>query len=375
MKLLFTNFHRGSGGGHTTYVRTLASALSAEHEIHVAAPAGSSLLEQAAALPGVHVLAQPFPNGLRELRQQRQALLQLRSYLITHGFDLVHVNGSADHRLLMAAVRGMHHRPRIVLTKHNSKPWTGFGHWLRARLATDQLIAVCDYTRRELLASPYRQLPITTIHNGVDVDHFRPWAAQDAAQARRQWLPSDNCLVLGSNAGTADYKGWTDLAAGLALLDTSERARFRVLIAGKPPDASQLRQLADLGVQDLFCFPGLLADTRPLVAALDVGFVLSHAVETISFACREMMAMGKPVLVTDYAGLPENIEPGRDGWVVPARDPAAIAETLRWLLANRARLQAMGDAARLHAERDFGVPQFVRQTEQLYQRISAAAIT
>ena len=82
-------------------------------------------------------------------------------------------------------------------------------------------------------------------------------------------------------------------------------------------------------MQDRVIFVGLLDDVRPFLAALDLGFVLSSRVETISFACREMMAMGLPVVVTDVAGLPENVEDGVDGWIVPACAPAAVSEVLR----------------------------------------------
>ena len=65
MKLLYTNFHSGSGGGHTTYIRELARGLSVRHEVHVAAPEGSRLLREAREIPGLHAFAQAYPNGLR----------------------------------------------------------------------------------------------------------------------------------------------------------------------------------------------------------------------------------------------------------------------------------------------------------------------
>jgi glycosyltransferase involved in cell wall biosynthesis len=116
-----------------------------------------------------------------------------------------------------------------------------------------------------------------------------------------------------------------------------------------------------------------VADVRPVVAALDAGFVLSHDVETISFACREMMAMGKPVLLTDYAGLPENVAPGREGWVVPVRDQAALAQALQRMLEQRERLPTMGAAARARAVAEFGMGAFIAKTEGIYRRLSQAA--
>ncbi|MCL7715430.1 glycosyltransferase family 4 protein [Stenotrophomonas mori] len=367
MKVLFTNFHSGSGGGHTTYTRELARALGTRHEVHVAAPAGSTLLIEAGALPHVQALAQPFPNGLHRLGQRRQAIRQLRAYLRAHRFDIVHVNGSADHRITLSALRGVTPRPRVVLTKHNTKPMRGLQHVLRARRHTDKVIAVCEYVRRQLQATPYRVCHPQTVYNGVDTAHFRPWPPEAAAAERRRLGIADDVLVIGSNAGTADYKGWTDLIAAVGLLAPAEQQRLHIVVAGAPPTPAQRAAVAAAGLAAPVHFPGLLRDVRPLIATLDAGFVLSHDVETISFACREMMAMGKPVMVSDYAGLPENIRAGEDGWVVPVHGHQAMAAALRTMLRDPGRLPRMGEAARAHALAEFGLERFVDATEAIYR--------
>ncbi|WP_430391877.1 glycosyltransferase family 4 protein [Dyella sp. 20L07] len=369
MKLLYTNFHTGDGGGHTTYIRALATALASRHEVHVAAPPGSRLNREARLLPGVFVLDQPFPNGLNKWKAKRQARAQLADYLRKHAFDVVHVNGSADHRLVLSVMPTK--RPALVWTKHNSKPVRGLGHWLRARV-TDEVIAVSEHTRLELMHTAYRRCRLSTVYNGVDINHWAPWSLQDTTDERRRWNGGDDTLLLlGSNAGTASYKGWMDLLEALATLPLETRQRIRVLIAGVPPKPVDVERVAALGLTEHVVFPGVLTDPRPLVAALDAGFVLSYDVETISFACREMMAMGKPVLLTDYAGLPENLEVGVDGWLVPVRDRAAMAAAVTTLLAQRDKLFAMGVAARQHAERAFGLPLFVERTEAVYQQLLA----
>jgi glycosyltransferase involved in cell wall biosynthesis len=372
LTLLFTNFHDGDGGGHTTYVLALAAALSERHRVHVAAPPGSRLYRQAMALPGVEAHSQPFPNGLNRLAARWRARTRLAALLRTHHFDLVHVNGSADHRLVLAAMRGLPRRPRVVLTKHNSKPMTGIGHQWRARRATDQVIAVCDYTHRMLLTSAYRRCRLSTVHNGVDTMHFAPWLPHSAQAQRQRWVADPAVLLLGSTAGTAAYKGWMDLVEALALLPAMLRLQVHVLVAGTLPQAAVQQRIASLGLTAQVHFSGLLEDVRPVIAAIDAGFVLSWDVETISFACREMMAMGKPVLVSAYAGLPENIRPGVDGWCVPPRDVPAIARMLQQLLQQRGELPRMGAAARHHAEHDFGLPHFVERTEAVYRAVLGA---
>ncbi len=369
MKILYTNFHDGDGGGHTTYIRTLATALAPRHEIHVAAPATSRLNREARAIPGVHVLDQPFPNGLKRLPARLRAKRQLRSYLQSNAFDLIHVNGSADHRLVLAALAGQSPRPVVVLTKHNTKPMRGPGQWLRAR-HTDDVIGVCEFTRQELLHTPYRRCELDVVHNGIDVAHWQPWPEAQAKNERARWLAdAPGALLLGSNAGTADYKGWMDLVEALAIAPQHVRDGVRVVIAGRPPSEAKRQRIAALGLASHVHFAGVLQDTRPMVAAIDLGFVLSYEVETISFACREMMAMGKPVLLSEYAGLPENITAGEEGWLTPPRRVDALAEKLVAILAQRERLPEMGRAARQRAEREFDVSRFVERTEAVYERL------
>jgi glycosyltransferase involved in cell wall biosynthesis len=179
----------------------------------------------------------------------------------------------------------------------------------------------------------------------------------------------DDALVLGSVAGTDEYKGWLTMAQAVAGLDPGLREKVRVVVAGKPPSRNQLDTVAALGMSERVVFPGLLQDVRPWVRTFDVGFVLSHGIETISFACREMMAMGIPVIVSRYAGLPDNIEEGVDGWVVPPKDPVALAALLGEIVSNRASLAAMGRAARSKSVDRFSFDSFIAATERVYHQV------
>jgi len=186
MKLLYTNFHDGDGGGHTTYIAVLARALAERHEIHVAAPGSSRLLREAQSIPGVHAVAQEFPNGLGRFAARMRARHSLAALMRANDFDIVHVNGSADHRLVLSAAKGLARPPRIVLTKHNSKAIGGLGHWLRAR-ATDQVIAVSQHTLRQLQLSAYRRCRLTLVHNGIDTEHYSPYPDELRRAQRRLW--------------------------------------------------------------------------------------------------------------------------------------------------------------------------------------------
>ncbi len=370
MKILYTNFHPRNGGGHVTYILNLVRGLVPAHDVTVATPGTSRLYRYAGTIPGVKVVDVRFSTRASAFFSERA---QLRRLIQRERYDVVHVNGSSDHRQVMLATLGAR-RPRIVFTKHNDLPLSTLGHKLRARYATDQVIAVSDYVARLLRTSPYQALPITTIRHGIDTDYFSPPSASLHESLRERYFgPAWRGKILLGSAGGTDYdKGWLDLMAALALLGPAERARFRVLVAGDPPNEIKMARVRELGVEDLVVFPGLLDDVRPALAACDVGFVLSYR-EALSFACREVMALGLPALVTSAGGLPENVIDGMDGWIVPVRAPEAIAQVLRGILDDPGCVARMGAAARERSAREFSLAPFVANTYEVYQAALAQA--
>lgn len=365
MKILFTNFHEHNGGGHVAYIVNLLKFFSAEHTCVVATPATSRLYRQAQALPGVTAVDQRysarFSRSLAEIKA-------LRALIQKHRFDVVHVNASVDHRHVMQACLGLSHRPRIVMTKHNKHPVTSVGNRLRAWLATDAVIAVSQYVYDLLRQSPYRNKPLHLIHHGVDTQWFAPVSAAEKTQLRQALLgPEESGKIVLSSVGGTDYdKGWLDLVEAVSQLPAEHRARFVIVVAGDLPNEEKCNRVQAMDMQSQVLFPGLLEDVRTVLGAADIGFVLSYH-EALSFACRESMAMGLPMLVSDAGGLPENVDHGKDGWIVQAKNPAAIQQVLWGVLGDDACLADMSVAARQRAEAHFGLATFAKATLSAYQ--------
>ncbi|VWB59025.1 glycosyl transferase family 1 [Burkholderia aenigmatica] len=365
MNILYTNFHGDYGGGQDTYVRDLAGAMSRHHRVTVASPEGSRLSRLLKDSPDVAIFDMEFKPRWNRLCQE---IVRLRQRIVAERFDVIHVNGAADHRQVMLALLGCRYRPAVVLTKHNTYRADSFGNVLRARLATDHTIAVSDYVAGMLaLQSPYGN--VTVVKHGV-----RRQAAERLAgdEIRRRKIalfgPSAaDAIVLGSSAGTAPEKGWMDLIAALGRLPEHERERFRVLLVGTEPTGEQREQIAHHRMAARTAFTGRVDDVRTPFSIVDVSFVLSYY-ESLSYACREAMALGCPAIVTRVGGLPENVEPGVDGWVVPPREPEAIEAILRAIVREPGCVAVMGRNARLKGKREFSFERFVDATLSIYQK-------
>ena len=335
------------------------------HSLSVACPQTSRLFKLAMGLEDVKAIDMSFTTRPSSWFSARAALRELIS---KEKFDVIHVNGSSDHKQVMLALIGVQRPPRVIYTKHNCSPINSIGHHLRAFFSTDHVIAVSDHVESLLLKSPYKRRPISTIKHGVDTEYFSPISPAAKMQLRAQLFAQgiEDKIILGSTGGTGEGKGWLDLVLGLSLLEPEQRERFHIIVIGEEPNKTQLAQVAASGVHAQVSFPGVVDDVRDLLGACDLGFILSYK-EALSFACREMMAMGLPVLVTRVGGLPESVCEKQEGWIVPPRSPESIKEVLLKVLSDPARLSLMGGYARARAVREFELNDFIRSTMAIYQ--------
>ena len=195
------------------------------------------------------------------------------------------------------------------------------------------------------------------IPNCIDLDY---WKRQEPPQTGRR-------LTLISNAGASRHKGWQHLMEAIAGLSAEEKARLTVtMLARHEPEME--KELAEAGSICDFRYPGFLSDARPELEKGDIGFVLSYK-EACSFACREMLAMGLPVITSDFMILVNNINENC-GWVTKAKDAESIRAVLRVILSmTPEELTAMKIAARAKAEADFSLEKMIRDTNAVYAAI------
>ena len=95
--------------------------------------------------------------------------------------------------------------------------------------------------------------------------------------------------------------------------------------------------------------------------------------EGIPNSLKEAMACGLPVVSTHHSGIPELVEDGVSGYLVPERDASAIADALRVLMQNSEAWEAMGRAGRAAVERDYGAERLHRELSDLYRRLMTPA--
>jgi glycosyltransferase involved in cell wall biosynthesis len=238
---------------------------------------------------------------------------------------------------------------------------------LRSRLsrakyrACDRVIAVSRAIAAILAASGVADAQVRVVYEGVD---DRPPQGGGRALLAELGVPP-GAPVVGNVAALTDHKDHPTLLAA-AVRVTAALPEVRFVIVGEGERRAALEaEAASLGLGGRCLFTGFRPDLDRLLPAFDV-FCLSSHMEGLGTSLLDAMAFARPVVATRAGGIPEAVEDGVTGLLVPVRDPAALADALLAVLHDPARAAAMGAAGRARFESHFTADRMVEQTLAVY---------
>ncbi|MFX1675773.1 glycosyltransferase [Paraburkholderia sp. A2WS-5] len=245
----------------------------------------------------------------------------------------------------------------------------------------DCVVAECPADRDDLIEH-YRADParIAVIACGFDPGEFSPL---DPAEARRRlgWTPDEFAVLqLGR---LVERKGIDNVVQGVAALEARHGVRAQLYVVGgdaqtpneiATPEIARLRDVARrCGIEERVRFVGRRehAQLRDFYCAADV-FVTTPWYEPFGITPVEAMACATPVIGAEVGGIRHTVRHGETGWLVPPRDPVALAARLRDIHADPAQARTMGEAGRARAQAHFTWRRIGQQLEALYARLAGA---
>lgn len=224
--------------------------------------------------------------------------------------------------------------------------------WLLRRnlLRADRVVSTSEVMAKRTLQVCPAVGSITVVPFGVDVQRFVP--GTDARSG----------ITIGTVKSLAPKYGIDTLLSAFAAV-AGDDADLRLRIVGGGPQQEALRTMAErLGISERVDFVGAVPHEQvpDELRKLDVYVALSRThSESFGVAVIEASACGLPVVVSRVGGLPEVVEEGVTGLIVPHDDAEAAADALRKLLASEALRRSMGEAGRRRVERMYAWPHCV----------------
>ena len=259
------------------------------------------------------------------------------------------------------------------VSAHAKDIWTTPEWEKREKLAACAWAATCTRANAEHLRSlvddPSR---VDLVYHGIDAKRF---PAVDGPVARAAGQPRP--VVILSVGRAVEKKGYDDLLPALARLPASLDWRFEH-VGGGPELAALKEEARALGIAERVAWFGALTqpDVLARYRAADV-FVLSSRVagdgdrDGLPNVLMEAQSQGLPCIATAVSGIPELIEDGVTGLLVPPRDRDALAGAIARLVADPALRVRLGRAGRVRTLSDFSLE---RGIDRLVARFGAAAV-
>jgi glycosyltransferase involved in cell wall biosynthesis len=229
-------------------------------------------------------------------------------------------------------------------------------------------IAVSQATARSILKYKItRPERIQVIYNGIDIGELNS-IQTDTESIKKSLGIDEHSLVVGTVANIRPEKGLRYLVEAARLV-LEQKPEVTFVIVGRETSKESLVRLQGLAkslkIRDRIIFTGFRHDALQIMTTFDV-FVLPSMWEAFALVIMEAMGLGKPIVATNVGGVPEAIDDGVNGFLVPPRDPKRLALRILELLNDDELRNRMGQKGRKKVLRMFGIEHMVQNVEQVY---------
>jgi len=343
-------------GGAETYVVTLARSLK-ERGYHVVTASWGGHWAKKLSQEGV-------PHYLVPIRfHPYLASLMLETVIKKEKINLVHANACDGGRAVFPVCQ------RLNL------PWVLTAHGVFGREKRNQVL---QYAQRIICVSNFLQRylaketaiandKLITIYNGIDLKKFDLEMSRPAL--REEWGFREKDFVIGivSRIWELNTKGHDDLFQVLAHYPQAKN--WKLLVVGKGKALHRLKKrVQELKIPQQVFFAGHRLDIPPVLKSVDI-LALPSNFETFGLAAAEAMAMAKPVIAYEVGGIPEVVEHGKTGFLVPKGDLALLAQRIHELYQDKKKAEILGQKGRQSVESLFDNEQMVNKVTALYEEV------
>jgi glycosyltransferase involved in cell wall biosynthesis len=282
--------------------------------------------------------------------------------------DIIHAHTSHTHTIA-CLTRTMARRASVVVSRRVSFPpkTDKFNQWKYR--APDALLAVSEKVAEVLRESGLSEEKVTRVYSAVDL------ARLEVPPASRKTLGvSDEATLLFSAGALVDHKDHATLLSAMPAI-IAACPSVHLLIAGEGAlRASLEQQMEELALAEHVTLLGHRTDVPALVQAADL-YISSSWSEGLGTSVLEALACETPVVAAVAGGIPEMVLPGKTGYLVPNRDPQALAGAVVEALKHPKQSAKMSVAGRKLVEQRFTAPRMVESTLEVYLKLVARART
>lgn len=302
---------------------------------------------------------------------------RLARHLRETRYDILHCHSSHAHSTAFLATwpqrmskraASKRQRPRIVVSRRVAFPVSRYLPSALKYRGADLYLAISSGVRDMLVAAGVRAAQVALVPSGVDLEALR--RRRDPRRIRTQLQIEHDATVVGTVAALTANKSVHDLVRAARHV-ASQVDNLRVVIVGEGPARAEIERLiARSGLQERVLLTGFRTDVLDVLSVFDC-FVLASRVEGLGTSIMDAQALGVPVVATRTGGVPDLVQDGRTGLLVPPGDPPLLGDAIVRMLREPGLHVRCAENARVRAQR-YDYRNMVRGTLAAYRTLLAA---
>jgi len=358
MKVLMINCADMWGGGEVLTLDLARGLLDMGVNLHLGCNP-DTIISKKAMEKEIPVITTPMRTS-----KDLPAVFNLRKIIKKEKFTIVHTHTMRDHILSAAAVHLLKDVTEIR-TQHIHFPEIlefflrrVYNNW------TDMTICVSHFIRKDLERHGIKPEKLVVKYNGIDLKKFE--FDRSKPSFRQEMDFSDSHKLIGCIGSLMKKKGQEYVIKAMpGVLEKFPSSRL--IIVGSGEDEKYFREIAgELSIEDKTIFTGIRHDIPRILDSFDIAVVPSVWQDPCPLSVMEAMYAGVPLIASSVGGIPEEIEDGVTGIIVPPGDTDAILKSILNLLNSRDRAKEMGKNAREKVIKEFTVERMCKDVLGIY---------
>lgn len=307
-----------------------------------------------------------YPKG----KTNFQEMIRFRRIVKNKKINIINVHGYSGGFFVRLACVGLKDT-RIIWTMHTNVedmfPYRSFRQRISTfveniinnhKIFTDQIITVCEDSKKKLLKRGITKVPITTIYNGIDIERFT---------LDEKKYDSKGKIALGFFSRLSTQKDVPLLLESIRRL-VKEKKDVKLIIAGDGDQKKYVKQyIAEHRLQDYITYLDFCKNISEQFLKIDI-LVLPTHYECFPMILLEAMCTGTPVIASDVGGVSEMVKDGFNGYLVQAENINEFLEKINCYIEDKSLIETHGKNGKKHIKEKYSKDRMVLQYSDIYVR-------
>ncbi len=267
--------------------------------------------------------------------------------------------------------------PIIVHTPHGHVFFGYFGPFktklfiifekLASRI-TDKIVALTNREKKDhILFKIAEEDKFSVIYSGIELNILKESSSEEKQNLKKELGLPENSLIVGTAGRLVPVKGPEFLVKASKYIISKYPDTYFMFTGDGPLEQDLKRKALEMGISDNIIFLGWRDDLVKIISIYDI-FVLPSLNEGMGRVLVEAMALGKSIVASNVGGIPDLVIHGKNGFLVPPKNPKQLAKYIQVLLEDKDKREKMGLAGKEMAY-NFTSERMVEKIANLYKKL------